>query len=156
MHLYVPPWLGCNELILSADENSSFCRMVTKLSAPFDVNFFADLSSFIGPLLKAISSLYQWNVNGKSPVPTTHWTLTRSPTFTSFANSNGVIFGGTLTWHSIFGSNNFFLFWCNLILMVHWYFVQCLVQFVFRMCVWGAWKNWWFGAKFALKLVKMW
>lgn len=116
-HLYVPPWFGCNELILNAEENSSFCRMVTELSSPFVVNFLlADLSSFIGPLLKATSSLYQWNVNGKSPVPTTHWTLTRSPTFTSLANSNGVIFGGTNSYYVV--GVQFHLNWCILICSV--------------------------------------
>lgn len=41
------------------------------------------------------SSFSQTNVSGKSPVPTTHWILVRSPTLTSRAKPNGVIFGGT-------------------------------------------------------------
>lgn len=111
--------------MLSADENSSFCRIFIDPSSNAD--FLDIVSSLIVPLFIGTLSFNQLNVKGKSPVPTTHWTLTRSPTFTSFANSNGVIFGGTLGYDSkcnfIFGAN-FIRNW-----MVQFYYLQGLVQF---------------------------
>lgn len=104
MHLYVPPCDRATLDTLSALVNSSFCRIIIGFSWParpaaflavacpsdVEVPAFTSAVATIGT-----SSFSHVNVNGKSPVPTTHWTLTRSPTLTSRANSNGVIFGGT-------------------------------------------------------------
>lgn len=88
----MPPCVRVTAEILNALVNSSFCRIVIGLSASLARGCDGEaIDEIIG-----ISSLSHVNVNGKSPVPTTHWILTRSPTLTSRANSNGVIFGGTI------------------------------------------------------------
>lgn len=113
--------------MLKALVKSSFCRMLTGLLESVPANcWFAFFSPIEEEAIIGWSSFSQRNVNGKSPVPTTHCTLTRSPTFTSRANSNGVIFGGT--------NSHFYRFYCFHVRNSKW--CKFYVVHIFSLNVW--------------------
>lgn len=88
-----------NELL-----NSSFCRIAIE-SGISSLDRCISASNICAPIAFGVDngtlSFIHVNVSGKSPIPTTHCMLARSPELTSRANSNGAIFGGTEYVHDI-------------------------------------------------------
>lgn len=103
-HAYSPPWALCTRMMLSVLVKSSYCRMLIDAVVPSSLTASAGTAPGVmaasAPTLSVAtmgtSSFSQTKNSGRSPVPTTHWMLVRSPTFRSRTNANGVIFGGTV------------------------------------------------------------